>query len=466
MRKMKIGNFCNLKRVINKIFLCICLVNFLFSSTDEIFVTNAYDLVNYLRFDIMAKYIYAKYRDIGIKSTWPLEVYKKHIKVWGNFVEFGGKDMPPQKVGLDAYLRDFHEILDSIKYGDFDFNKSVVPVGRLSILNGAHRVTACLLYNKPVYCKAVNVDGVKSTASFLKRRKMYVEKGLKEIYLDAMALQYCEIKKDSLIIILFNNKSIEKEKRCIETYGNLVYEKKIKMTRRGLKNLGFMLRKHDNFEFLHKLKSTFEYLMKRKNHDVTVFLIDFANSDSKIDYLNLFQEVKDFQEDNENNKSNLYLSRTYETSLILAKTFFVRNSINMIDKLKFDLIKMLDVYADKCSMILNRFLLNSDLTCFFPQSFFETTNKSKTAYFVSHETETVLDKRRSQQKKLFLSKFLDFEDCSDEILVNPEYFFYYDGLKFIMPKVIVSALTSDKPKRSNLVANCVNLEILGKYKRY
>ena len=105
---------------------------------------DAIDLLSPLRFDVCAKYLYAKY--YNTKSIFPLELYSHHLKVWNNYSEYNN----PNKQDLESFVRVFHEIVDSIGSEGFDIKKSYVPILNGKMINGAHRVAASILHNKKI----------------------------------------------------------------------------------------------------------------------------------------------------------------------------------------------------------------------------------------------------------------------------------------------------------------------------
>ena len=112
-------------------------------------------LINSRRFDIMAKYIYIKYRELNIKSDWGLELYCEHLKVLNGFHEGDGS----AKINKEAFIKAFNEVFDGIKETEFNKNYSLLPIGNNhAILDGAHRVATCLYLNKIVKGIYMDVD--------------------------------------------------------------------------------------------------------------------------------------------------------------------------------------------------------------------------------------------------------------------------------------------------------------------
>ena len=108
------------------------------------------DLLTPHRFDILFKYMYIKYLRKGISEKWTDDVYGQHIRVWN-----GLNELNPTKSGLEEYKVVFHKILESIEKNGFDETLSYIPYheNSRSPLNGSHRISASIFFNKPVYCK-------------------------------------------------------------------------------------------------------------------------------------------------------------------------------------------------------------------------------------------------------------------------------------------------------------------------
>lgn len=182
-------------------------------------------IFNANRFDIPAKYLYAYFHEHNIQSNWGLEIYAKHLRVWGNFQE-----RYPRKTCLEDYIKAFNNTLASVKARGFDTTTSIIPMGKESLLDGAHRITASLLYKENVSCKLINnLAGHFITSDFFKK------KGLKEKYLDAMAMQYCTLKDNSYIVVVWPAaKKKEKEvQSIIKKHTTIVYTKNIRLKNNG-----------------------------------------------------------------------------------------------------------------------------------------------------------------------------------------------------------------------------------------
>ncbi len=161
----------------------------------------AHQLLTPYRFDIAAKYLYAMHREKGVASVFAEQVYAEHLRVWN-----GLHELEPVKHGLAAYQESFHEILNSIKTFGFDLQKSHVPVGRsLSPINGGHRIAACLLHGRNVSCRVVDegLDTHNYNYLYFRNRETHVQGGLVPAFANAIALEYCRLKRDTYAVLVF-----------------------------------------------------------------------------------------------------------------------------------------------------------------------------------------------------------------------------------------------------------------------
>ena len=164
-------------------------------------VENPLDLLTPLRFDIPSKTLYARHRDKGVSHVWAKTVYEHVLNVWGGF-----REMSPPKDGVDDFYKTFHSVLDSIKVGGFDPDKSTLPVYNSKfLLNGSHRLSAAIQYNKPVVCKNGSLEEgqIECTSSYFQSRTEFVPTGLDHNIGDAMALEYCKLKNNTFVATLY-----------------------------------------------------------------------------------------------------------------------------------------------------------------------------------------------------------------------------------------------------------------------
>jgi hypothetical protein len=96
------------------------------------------------RFDIIIKFNLAFDFVHKLNDTFSLDLYAKHIAIFssGTF-----KEPYSAKNSLDKYIDDFWVLIDDISSKGFDDNISLVPVStNFDIIDGSHRVAACMLF--------------------------------------------------------------------------------------------------------------------------------------------------------------------------------------------------------------------------------------------------------------------------------------------------------------------------------
>ena len=188
-------------------------------------------LVTPERFDILAKHLYARHRALGVESGWAQELYHQHIRAFSNGTCREGDG---RKNGIEDYIRSFDETLDSVGAKGFDAQETLVPIGRNNVvIDGAHRVAACLFHRRPVTGLFFDFQPNSYGGDYFSKR------GLPENHCDAIALEYCRLKRNTYIVTVFpsaqgrNNEVLA----ILNGLGRVVYAKHVTLTRQGSLNL-------------------------------------------------------------------------------------------------------------------------------------------------------------------------------------------------------------------------------------
>lgn len=192
---------------------------------------DAIELLTSQRFDIAAKHLYARHRAWGVESVFARALYGEHIRAFsgGTFKEGDGS-----KHHLGDYLRSFGEVLDSVADRGFDRETSLVPVGTgRVVVDGSHRVAACLFHGVPV-----ETAGFEMTANAYDSR-YFRKRGLGEKWCDAIALEYCRLKREVHVAVVFPAAAGRDEeiRAVLGLAGPVVFEKAVRLNRRGALNL-------------------------------------------------------------------------------------------------------------------------------------------------------------------------------------------------------------------------------------
>ncbi|WP_416150482.1 hypothetical protein ACM26V_05790 [Salipaludibacillus sp. HK11] len=388
---------------------------------------NPLHYLNYRRFDIPAKHIYGWFKENGIQSSWGARLYYEHIRVLNNYDEEGDGS---GKVGIDSFEKSFESTLVSIKENGFDSNKTLIPIGANNeLLDGAHRLTAAILYKHKI--KSIKLDeyGAKYDYQFFMNRGL---DSLDTKWADAMACEYCRLKSNTQMIILFP--SIMKRKKNIRNivskYGNIFYEKDILVGNQGTKNLIIQL--FSDKKWIGKLENGFSGVNKKLQRlfikgDASIKLILFETDSIK----RIMEVKKEIQALNIENHQ-IYISISKETELELAQLLLNENSLHFLNNANpyrylevHNLIKTFKSELNKLGINTNNFcIVNSAVLGAYGIFEIEDLN-----FIYSGKEELIINNKRITQVNS--ESILKYHNKSvDDIIFNPENHFYYNGIKF------------------------------------
>ena len=184
------------------------------------------------RFDLAAKTLLARSIREGRDLTWAKEVYREHLDRWsgGKFIEQDGSG----KAGFDVYIETLISIQRQMSETGWDSDVSVLPVSKDGVIHdGAHRTGVAIDLGLSVPLVKSNVEARVYDYRFFRAC------GVRDAYLDAMALEYCERTANSYIAYLFPVKGRDDERAitCLRKVGAVYYDREIDLNRQGVHNL-------------------------------------------------------------------------------------------------------------------------------------------------------------------------------------------------------------------------------------
>jgi len=441
----------NFKRFLSFFFLLFTAVSLIGREIPNYVAPTEYETVDPLelvvseRFDLMAKYLLAKSITVGLDTPWFHALYEKHLQVWnGCHEDYPAVAIPnfncareyQEKKDIEEYISCFKKLINSIQNDGFDLSESVIPTNRyLQIKDGAHRVAACLLIDKPIYCKRFNDNNfINVSSAFFKKA------GLDEDFLDSMALEYCRLKSNTYIVNLFPGslKNIKMVRNILAKHGTIVYEKDAKIFKNGPFNLiktfyddgdGPVENQKAYFEGpLYKMHACFPG--KYKEHAIKFVLFE---CDSHEKTKECKQEVRAFFK----SYDVIHINDTHEETIRLAETAFNNNSLHFLNHSSRKFFKKFEAYFWKYKQWLTE--------CKYPvEEFCIDTSAVLSAYGARdcadldylHFGEPIesgitgIDDHSCELKYHTTSK--------DDIIFNPKNHFYYKGIKFCSLDRIIS----------------------------
>tara|TARA_R100000008_G_scaffold85832_1_gene76828 strand:+ start:1937 stop:3967 length:2031 start_codon:yes stop_codon:yes gene_type:complete len=388
-------------------------------------------LLTPLRYDIVAKTMYARYKLKQIDSSWANEVYAQHLKVWNDF-----KEKDPEKNRLADFTNSFDSLLSSMEQEGFSRDPAnAIPLYAGSPLNGAHRVAAAIALNKRVYTTGPTPEGqLDCSSEYFRNKDNFVSGGLDVKFLDDMALEYCKLKGNVYTVTLFPAANIEKNnaEQILSEYATVVYKKEATLSELGATN--YILSLYQGEPWLGTAQNGFPGAHEKKagcfgtanEGTITVYLVETDEPEK----LNIAKKrIRDVC--NVGNHS-IHINDTHVETWRIASSVFNKNSLHFLNnsnphrygrfthlftQFKTWLIShlahitQLEDYCVDASAVLSVYGLREcrDLDFLYRGENIETNVLDVNCHnFDAH----------------------DYIIGKDEIIFNPENHFYYEGIKF------------------------------------
>ena len=389
------------------------------------------NLISHTRFDVIIKFLFAKSILKGYKTSFYRDMYKEHLRVWNNFKEYNNKT----KNTYEAFEKYFLNLIKDIGQSGFNKEISTIPVvDKKYILNGSHRLAAALSHNKDVWC----YDGVNGRDGQLNcDYNFFKQLSLNEEYMDQTAIEYCKLKPNTYVVCLFpivNNK-LSEVYDILRSNGDVFYSKQITLNATGAFNLMRELYlgekwagnwKNNYAGFKHKANLCFS-----DYSPVTVALISLDNGDIA---KKVKQKVRNLF--NIGNHS-AHINDTHKQSVRISKTIFNKNSIHYLNTAKPANYKTFNTCMNEFYNEINIRGLDVDDYCVggsAPLTAYGLRECKDLDYL--HFDQSLIkgtqDLIHSHNEYGVGRYHLDRED----IIYNPENYFYHRGVKFASLHVI------------------------------
>lgn len=385
-------------------------------------------LFTYKRFDLPAKYIYAKLRDLRADSAYGIDLYDKHLLAFNGYKEGDGTG----KEGLEMFLAAFNDILDDIHKNGFNSDRSAIPVSHHNnVLDGSHRLAACLYFKKPVTVYKFHFEGWHYAHTFFKQR------GLPENCCDAIAYEYCMLKKNTYLALLFPSAvGHDNEVRTIlRRYGSIFYEKEVHLFNNGplllmtqiYKNENWLGDLSNNFGGAHlKVQECF-----RTDRPIRVFLLETDNP----------QKLKDAKDEiraiYKISNHSIHINDTHDETIRVAQLLFNENSVHFLNHATFKAFPQFQ----KHYRTLQQFCAGKDYS---EKEFLCLTGSAVMALYGIRDARDIdyfhfkdaLPEDPSGGLGSHNKEIHHYTTTRDDIIFNPENHFYFDGFKFAGLEII------------------------------
>ena len=380
--------------------------------------TDPLTFINSSRFDILAKYIYAYFLHNNIDSDFGFNLYKDHLKVWNNYQTGDGKN------GLQEYVDTFTTLLHSIKTEGFNPEKSVVPTTQdFRLINGSHRVAACLLYKKDISYKIGGKGQTDVNYQYFINRKKYVPTGLSVEYCDAIAVQYCKLKPNTYVATIFPsaNGPLEEAENILNNETDLFYKKTIQLHNQGPLNLIRELYYNENWT--HR-KGTLERKVSycfKTNKPIIVYVVT-----SKDNIKHIKQKIRNILKAG---RHSIHINDTKEETIRISRCLFNNNSINYMNTSRPGRFNKFEEYLKYFKEYIEHTSLDSDNYCITASS-----TLSRYGLREGHDLDYLHKGQQISGHNMIHSHNSyapgRYHTSIDNIIYNPVNYFYFNNIKF------------------------------------
>jgi GR25 family glycosyltransferase involved in LPS biosynthesis len=394
------------------------------------------------RFDLMAKYLYIKSEDKKYNTNFYKELYHKHILTFNNCYELPDPTIKDniKKENIKDFLDSFDKLIKNIKNDDFN-EKYPIPIGNNNIIiNGAHRLMISYYYNKIPLFKKLNMPGDTYDFNFFKNRKVYPN--LSDIYSDTMALEYIKHDENIRCMILYptaydNIDKFQTILNKIKEYGTIYYAKFINLNKNGISNLIKEAYRGESWiggyfpsGFSNSGKT--ELCLSTNNNNVTLILISMNDISKCIEMKEKCRSIFN------KGKHSLHMSDYTEDTFRICSSLLNNNSIHFLNN------GTNDISNNTKSLLIN---------------YYNKLGENNEDYCLTSSLIMEMYGLRTAKDIDYLQKDdirLNIQDVGlhngiweryygihkDEIIYNPNNYFYINGYKFATLDIIKKMKTN------------------------
>jgi len=381
----------------------------------------AIELLNFRRFDIIAKYVFLHFLEEEINCNWGKTVYSNHLKVWNNFQEKN----PPRNCFLD-FEHNFLNIIQSIKTMGFNPDVSKIPIMNNSAINGSHRIATSIYFDKEVETYEAGISEGQYNCS----HDYFTKLGLQEDVLDYMALWYAKLKPNTFMATIMPGANF-RNMAIFHTIGkkfgcHVVADQKRKFTKNGSINLLAAI--YQGESWVGNLQQGYPGAVEKSNlcnfkaeSDVNFVLFEIDNVDNIEKFKNALREEIGGQH-------SVHINDEHWQTERIAEIAFNKNTIIFLNSRRrtyySNFEAFLGIYKDKIkSHNKEDFCISSSavLSLLGVRDCNDVDFLHKNAYF------DLGDKNLSSHH----TEMQYYPVTLHNMIYHPEFYFYHQGFKFL-----------------------------------
>ena len=409
------------------------------------------------RMDLIFKYLF-----VAKPSDFTRQAYLENIRAFNGFCEDCPSDGNP-KTSPDDFINGYETLIQTLKSEGFNNDCGSVPIGKNGeILDGAHRLSVCAFLDLDI--DAVNTDSSLSYWDY----SYFRAKGMRNDMMDYGALEYVKLNPNAYIVNLQPVTKTEKDNFVVdilEKYGFVYYKKDCWVSFNGLVNLK-KIYYGSSWEKATWIGTSDNGFSGAKDHAacsmgknpmrVFVFVCDSIENVKKAK-----EEIRELYGIGNH---SVHINDTHEEAVCLAENYFNENTLFQLNTRPYQFHD--DVFEKHIGYLKTECAKNHisiDNICgagSTPLNVFHIRRSRDLDYLT-------IDKGCLPENEVISShnKYQDFYPHPiQDIITNPAYHMYYDGMKFISLEVHYAM----KRKRHEVpkdVLDCKKAKTVMVYKR-
>jgi FkbM family methyltransferase len=389
------------------------------------------------RLDIIAKYVYAADRVSGLHTSWSERTYREHLRVWNGFVEGDGSG----KRSFADYIAAYDGLIDSFRRIGFDARQGLIPVDRNNvIIDGAHRIAAALA----VGC-TVNAVRFNTTAAAYDYTH-FINCGMDAGILEYLVFRYCQLDSRVRIAVIFPvARGGEADSvQALSQWGGIVYRKAVAFTQTGRANLIRLLYRNEAWlgDGLTPTDGFQHHVTERFLGSSPVTLLFFVAGSAD----ELRQEKARLRDMFEVGNDSIHINDNHHQSVALAEAFLNSNGIHFLNHAQPAFFATFHRLMGEMRGWIGAERLDPKRFCIAGSavlSAYGLRDANDLDYLCAGSSPAQCN--RSELICLDNDKILRYGlGPVDNLVMNPENHFYFDGMKFLS----LSAIRELKARRS------------------
>ncbi len=415
----------------------------------------AVSLLTSKRLDLIAKLKYLECLDKNYNYSFPRQLYEAHLQAFNgdNPCSEAGDDA---KNNIDDYISTFKDLYKSFSDKGFCKDISLIPIGKDNvILDGAHR-TAIAIYQN------LTVDGLFFKDIEENYNYQFFEKNLlASNYLDYMVLEYCKRKQNTFVFCIWPKASNHLRKEAFNILyqkTTVVYEKDIPLTYNGFRNFMIQIYK-DCTNWIGNCENHYKGVSSQLDNCYTtgkplkIFVVEVSNKEEivqiKKEMRAIFKVNKFSVHSTDNNLETVAMLNI----LLNANSVYLLNYGNPDKYVKLNQqIEIINKKIEENNLDRDSFVIDSGAV----MALFGLRDISDIDYLSLTDISCIDSKtvENHHQALKFYQKNLE------DIILNPNNYLVYQGLKFITLDV-----AKIMKRTRNLKKDLLDIDLIDKFQK-